>query len=57
MARNTEENQIQGFWGDVLCRLFGMGYLSETFPPTTPPPPNPPLKVGILPYGHTQTGQ
>ena len=56
MERNTEKNQIQGFWGDVLCRLFGMGYLSETFPTTTPPP-NPPLKVGILPYGHTQTGQ
>ena len=41
MEHSTEKNQIQGFCEDVMYRLFGMGYLSETYP--TPPPPPPPL--------------
>ena len=40
MEHSTEKNQIQGFCEDVMYRLFGMGYLSETYP--TPPPPPPP---------------
>ena len=32
MEHSTEKNQIQGFCEDVMYRLFGMGYLSETYP-------------------------
>ena len=55
---SVEKNLIHGFWGDVICRLFGMGYFCETSPPPPSSPSNPPpLKVGILPNGHTQTSQ
>ena len=42
MEHSTEKNQIQGFCEDVMYRLFGMGYLSETYPT---PPPTPPTQT------------
>ena len=49
MKRSTEKNQIQG-----LDYLVWVNCPKRSPPP--PPHPNP-LKVGILPYGHTQTDQ